>query len=691
MNKNSLITVLLAALLILMSAVSVFAIQQEVNPCVDFTVTEKINMSGSTDRQELKADSLNIINNSEMGILNIDSVRAKPVNGWELVSNDEDFAQMPKNSKKISIVADETHDMIEEYKNAGEIKPGLSGFVKLRGNTGMMTEPVIDEKAADIVITVSQKMPEPLLASGKELGKYITISDLTEHIVFTDEEAPLSANLIDVSERQDKSVVAWNEGNTLKISSRIGGRKIIAGDCSYMFSEERFTSISKGSLKSIDFGNLNTDRVESMRGMFCGSSVRKLDLSNISMKNVKDAQDMFKDCRFLYEVTVGENFYFDKEGLLPSHGGNSYLPNADGKWYSKSDGTGYLPEEIPKQKADSYSAFKPKGEPVMQKGVDFNMQLPYYSDEIKKVIFTDERAPALAKTVDVSANSDSSVIAWLEGETYKVSSQVEGKKVIANEDMSDMFNADMTMNAFMQTEMIDLSGLDTSKVKIMDRLFYGVYYLEEVNLDIDTGKTVSMRQMLETTGKSLRKITLGERFVFAGSNHGLVDGIWYAQSDGKQYFTGELPANKADVYVFSTDGTDPVIELEITKDNFSDIGYESSNADLIIPDMFEGKDGRYYRVISIFDYTFAEEKNIRRIVLPQSLKSIKEGAFQGCSALSSVYISKNTTEIGSQSFNHCDNLKDIFYGGSEEDWKKMGIGSFNEGLLNAEIHYNAAW
>lgn len=691
MRKNSLITVILTVLLIITAPVSVFAGQKDVNTFVDFTVTEKINMSAIAGRNELKADRLDIINNGDMGILNIDSVRAETANGWELVRNDEDFSVMPQNSKKISVLADEMHDMIEEYKNAGEIKPGMSCTVEFKGNTGIVTETVADEKAADIVITVSQTMPLPLLLSGTELGKHIMVSALTEHVKFTDEVPPPSAVLTDVSENQDRSVVAWNEGNTLKISSRIGGQKIIAGDCSYMFSPESLTSMARDTIRSIDFSNLNTDRVESMRGMFCGSSVRTLDLSSISMENVRDAKDMFKNCIFLYEVSVGENFAFSKEGQLPSHNGSSQIPSADGKWYAKSDGTGYLPEEIPVQKADTYSAFKPKGEPVMQRGLDFNTELPYYNDEIKKVIFTDERAPDLAKTRDVSENRDNSVVAWLEGETYKISSQVDGKKVIAGVDMSDMFNADMTMNAFMLTEIIDLSGLDTSNVTEMDRLFYGAYYLREVNLSIDTGKVESMSQMIDTTGRSLKRLILGERFAFSGSNYGLADGIWYAQSDGKRYLSREIPANKADVYVFSSDGSDPVSEIELTRDNLGYIGYKSGVSNLIIPDILEGADGRYYKVTSIFDYTFAEERNLKKLVLPNSLSKIKEGAFQDCSALLSVYIPKSIMEIGGQAFNQCNALKDVYYGGSVEEWNRLHIGSFNDSLLNAEIHCNSTW
>lgn len=142
---------------------------------------------------------------------------------------------------------------------------------------------------------------------------------------------------------------------------------------------------------------------------------------------------------------------------------------------------------------------------------------------------------------------------------------------------------------------------------------------------------------------------------------------------------------------FSSDGSDPVSEIELTRDNLGYIGYKSGVSNLIIPDILEGADGRYYKVTSIFDYTFAEERNLKKLVLPNSLSKIKEGAFQDCSALLSVYIPKSIMEIGGQAFNQCNALKDVYYGGSIEEWNRLHIGSFNDSLLNAEIHCNSTW
>ena len=45
--------------------------------------------------------------------------------------------------------------------------------------------------------------------------------------------------------------------------------------------------------------------------------------------------------------------------------------------------------------------------------------------------------------------------------------------------------------------------------------------------------------------------------------------------------------------------------------------------------------------------------------------------------------------IGYMAFYDCSNIKDVFYPGTEEAWKKISIGQLNYPLTDATIHYNA--
>ncbi len=50
-------------------------------------------------------------------------------------------------------------------------------------------------------------------------------------------------------------------------------------------------------------------------------------------------------------------------------------------------------------------------------------------------------------------------------------------------------------------------------------------------------------------------------------------------------------------------------------------------------------------------------------------------------------IPKSVTNIGNSVFLGSENLKNIYYSGTEEEWNKIKIGFNNEALLNAEIHF----
>ena len=78
------------------------------------------------------------------------------------------------------------------------------------------------------------------------------------------------------------------------------------------------------------------------------------------------------------------------------------------------------------------------------------------------------------------------------------------------------------------------------------------------------------------------------------------------------------------------------------------------------------------------------------VTIPESVASISEQAFEKCGSLTAVSIPKSVTSIGYSAFEDCKNLKDVYYTGTEEAWKHILMGSFNDPLENAGIRYNAA-
>lgn len=77
------------------------------------------------------------------------------------------------------------------------------------------------------------------------------------------------------------------------------------------------------------------------------------------------------------------------------------------------------------------------------------------------------------------------------------------------------------------------------------------------------------------------------------------------------------------------------------------------------------------------------------LVIPDSVTGIGDAAFIDCSSLESVTIPNSVTRIYKYAFNGCTSLTDVYYGGNEDNWNKIYIGSKNGCLTNATIHFNS--
>lgn len=85
---------------------------------------------------------------------------------------------------------------------------------------------------------------------------------------------------------------------------------------------------------------------------------------------------------------------------------------------------------------------------------------------------------------------------------------------------------------------------------------------------------------------------------------------------------------------------------------------------------------------------FAGDGNLAEILLPAGLKEIEERALFWCSALTSIFIPATIDTIGNQVFAGCLKLTDVYYGGSEEEWKVVEVGTNNQYLDSAKMHYS---
>ena len=138
-------------------------------------------------------------------------------------------------------------------------------------------------------------------------------------------------------------------------------------------------------------------------------------------------------------------------------------------------------------------------------------------------------------------------------------------------------------------------------------------------------------------------------------------------------------------------------------------------------------------VNSIGDYAFENCKGLTSITIPDSVKSIGDNAFENCKGITSITIPNSVTSIGNEAFRTCYNLTrvtigdgvetissgafedcplttikigknvktiekdafkeikeipEVYYAGSEADWKKISIDQSNDMILRAKMHYN---
>ncbi len=99
-------------------------------------------------------------------------------------------------------------------------------------------------------------------------------------------------------------------------------------------------------------------------------------------------------------------------------------------------------------------------------------------------------------------------------------------------------------------------------------------------------------------------------------------------------------------------------------------------------------DGATSIAVGLFNHCEA----LTSVTLPSGVTSIGKDAFCGCKALTSVTIPSSVTSIGEDAFRFVPGiLTDVYYGGSEAQWKAIEVSNIGNGVLNtAKLHYNSS-
>ncbi len=100
-------------------------------------------------------------------------------------------------------------------------------------------------------------------------------------------------------------------------------------------------------------------------------------------------------------------------------------------------------------------------------------------------------------------------------------------------------------------------------------------------------------------------------------------------------------------------------------------------ASISIPDSVE----------DVGNWAFYGCKKLTNATLGNTISKIGYGVFAECNSLSSVTFGNRVEIILDYAFVNCNNLTDIYFNATEEEWNNIIIGSYNDPLLNANIHF----
>lgn len=135
-----------------------------------------------------------------------------------------------------------------------------------------------------------------------------------------------------------------------------------------------------------------------------------------------------------------------------------------------------------------------------------------------------------------------------------------------------------------------------------------------------------------------------------------------ARKEGKV----EIPSTVERITGYAFYGCDNITEVVIAdgvgyidKGAFSNSGITK----VVLPNSVKHIDSEVFRNCSRLD----------NVVIPKTVTEIGIYTFDGCSSLSNITIPDSVVVIDTGAFTNCVNLKDVYYTGTEEQWKQILI------------------
>ena len=274
-------------------------------------------------------------------------------------------------------------------------------------------------------------------------------------------------------------------------------------------------------LQAVDLSSIDTSSVTNMSSLFEGcESLRALDLSSFDTSKVEDMSQMFKDCSSLASLDLSS---FDTSSVAGSGGTYSY-DGMCGMFQGCSS--------LTKLDLSSFNTSKVR-----------NMLYMFWNCE-------------RLKSVNLSS-FDTKNVACFE-------SMFSGCSALESLDLSN-FNTSHAVGSALSRmfqgcsslKSLDVSSFDTSRITDFSSMFSGCDSLKSLDLSsFDTTRATKMDYMFDSSGGTLSRVTLGDKFSFSKNGKRLCslpsdwsNVGWYDESAGKAYSVDEIPDNVATTYV----------------------------------------------------------------------------------------------------------------------------------------------
>lgn len=262
-------------------------------------------------------------------------------------------------------------------------------------------------------------------------------------------------------------------------------------------------------------------------------------------------------------------------------------------------------------------------------------------EQATSVVFTDEVAPEGTATTDLTVAKDGDVVGWLDGTTWKVSTQNPNKAVTFNENCVEMFVAwdEDGNNKLSRLTHIAFDNVDTSNVTNMKKIFGKCANLTSLDLsNFNTSKVTDMSYMFWQCQK-LTKLNLSS---FDTSKVTNMEGMFSACSNLTSLDLSNFDTSKVTDMVLMFNGCKSLSSLDLSS-------FDTSN----VTDMTWMFDScTKLATLNLSSFNTSKVKDMQAI-------------FYECKNLTSLDLSSfntaNTTNIAYM-FDHCQNLATIYVG-----------------------------